>query len=80
MVFKVIVHAFGTPRLRYVSVPSDELVNKSVPEILELVFHYGQNDFQPMQCPSVSVRDFVLYEDGVYVVSDFGFKELEKVN
>ena len=78
--FSVIVHAFGTPRLRRVFIPG-KLDKFDVNEVLEMIFKFGQNDFQPVKgCPSVSVGDFILLpNDDVYVVKDFGFEKLERL-
>lgn len=79
MIFKVIVHAFGNPTLREVDVPWHMIVGAEMTDALDAIFHYGQNDFQPKKCPSVSVGDFILVFDDVYEVKDFGFTKLERV-
>jgi hypothetical protein len=82
MTFQVIVHAFGAPVIREVEVPvgvysGDGLF--AVRDLLDLIFQYGQNDFQSRKCPSVSVGDFIIVKDEVYEVADFGFNKLNKV-
>lgn len=48
-------------------------------KLLNLVYHYGQNDFQPRQAPSVSVGDIIelKLEPGsaaeFWAVASFGF-------
>jgi hypothetical protein len=68
---------------RKVLVPGNEmkkLAHEKNPEIrdfLELVFYWGQNDFQPVKgSPSVSVGDVIEFLDKEYKVEPVGFKEL----
>lgn len=77
MIFKVIVQTLDKPVVREVEVPSGMVGDTQ--ETLDAIFQYGQNDFQSRKCPSVSVGDFIIFFDDVYVVEDFGFKKLEKV-
>lgn len=68
MQFTVYLLAFGDtvpiPE-RIVDVPSDEIPEGTTQdEILERVFFYGQNDFQPKPIRSVSVGDVVKLHDG----------------
>lgn len=67
---------------REVNVPDKELESaKSVEEKLELIFRYGQNDFQPIEfSPSVSVGDQILYDNKRYLVKFTGFEKLTKGN
>jgi hypothetical protein len=48
---------------------------------LELVFHYGQNEFQPQQKPSVSVGDIIYDADERfrYIVLPFGFMDIKTI-
>ncbi len=46
----------------------------SIDEKLNFVFEYGQNDFQPKQCRSVSVGDVIQLGDDWYIVAPFGFE------
>ncbi len=46
--------------------------------LLELVFKYGQNDFQPKQFPSVSVGDVADINGRYFMVMVAGWKELSK--
>ena len=79
MIFKVIIRSWSEATVlsivREVEVPSW----RNTPDALDAIFHYGQNDFQPKKCPSVSVGDFILFFDDVYEVKDFGFTKLERV-
>jgi hypothetical protein len=52
----------------YSTVPLNELLNK--------VFEFGQNDFQPQEMCSVSTGDVIVYQDKYYRVAMFGFEEL----
>lgn len=84
MTFKVLVHAFGNPRWREVVVPvgvysdNGKILTK---DLLDLIFQYGQNDFQSKNCPSVSVGDFIFIDFNeayvAYVVENFGFSKIE---
>jgi hypothetical protein len=67
--------AFGNGQMRPVEVPDDRLTDNLM-ENLELVFHYGQNDFQPLPFPSVSAGDVVHYEGKTYMVDLVGFSEI----
>jgi len=62
--------------LRSVEVPNI-LIEKetTVIDILEHVFKYGQNDFQPKNQRSVSVGDVVRLYGKRWEVDMFGFKE-----
>lgn len=59
MIVKVHMQAHCEPgSIRMVCVPNDK--DRSRGELLEAVFHYGQNDFQPdTSSPSVSVGDVI---------------------
>ena len=52
-------HERGDPLYRLVYIPDLEWVEAESDSRLGLVFHYGQNDFQPKKCCSVSVADVV---------------------
>jgi hypothetical protein len=64
--------AFGNGEMRPVEVPDDKITDDPM-EVLELVFHYGQNDFQPLPFPSVSAGDVVHYGSKTYMVDFIGF-------
>jgi hypothetical protein len=46
--------------------------------ILSEVFRLGQNDFQPQDCPSVSVGDVIQLADRYFMVAPIDFKEITK--
>ena len=64
---------------RYVDVPIDEIRNcNTVTEVLELIFYWGQNDFQSVEgSPSVSVGDIIQVLDTRYKVESVGFSEVK---
>jgi hypothetical protein len=65
--------AFGNPgEIRTVEVP-DHLWTEDKDKNLDLVFEYGQNDFQPQNHPSVSVGDIIELDTYYYIVRPFGF-------
>lgn len=86
--FKVHMVAFHNPcdddvQVRVVKVPEEELNDSQAPEVkLERVFHWGQNDFQPQACPSVSVGDIIELpsEQGetYWRVAGCGFEKITK--
>jgi hypothetical protein len=79
MQFKVHMLTFGNPEeFRIVDVPPKELLNKTEKEVLELIFQYGQNDFQPQDHPSVSVGDVIEYYNKYFAVSGVGFAEISE--
>jgi hypothetical protein len=80
--------AFGDPAIRTVTIPDDEHKRLAIATAfasrqqainltLEAVFKWGQNDFQPLPMPSVSVGDVIRLHDGSrYRVEPFGFAKL----
>ncbi len=79
MNFQVEMLAFGNwGEIRNVEVPGN-LVTDNTDEMLEHIFHYGQNDFQPVQHPSVSMGDIIRLQEKRYLVCDFGFRPLTPV-
>lgn len=58
---------------------NDELINDgtSVDELLGLVYHWGQNDFQPVKdrC-SVSVGDVIVLDGNNWLVMPMGFSQM----
>jgi len=87
MKFKVHMLAFcdkGT--VREVDVPEEALPTNQPAHvlttvILELIFHYGQNEFQPKNMPSVSVGDVIQggsQKPRYFEVAMAGFKEIPK--
>lgn len=61
---------------REVEIPDVEIPNQNA--LLDQVFYYGQNDFQPRPFPSVSVGDVVYLEDKKFLIKGSGFKELSE--
>ena len=61
--------------IRTVNVPED-ISGLSQDDILELIFYWGQNDFQSQQCHSVSVGDVIELDGKFFLVSGVGFQEL----
>jgi len=58
IIVPVHLFAFGKGEIRNVSVPADEFVDiNSTNALLDLVFRYGQNDFQSLPLVSISVGD-----------------------
>jgi len=75
MIIEVEMLAFGKPgEIREVEVPLTE--NASVDEVLEAAFHYGQNDFQPKNHPSVSVGDVVRVGKDRYRCCPIGWEKI----
>jgi len=77
---RVELWAFAKGKVRVVEVPDHEIKkNKGEKEILESVFRWGQNDFQPQPMPSVSVGDVIGLPSGKrYQVEAVGFRELKE--
>jgi hypothetical protein len=71
--YQVRMTAYDSPRIRTVHIPDDELTGATEHD-LELIFRYGQNDFQPQNCYSVSVGDVVELGDQLYMVKAMGYK------
>jgi hypothetical protein len=67
--------AFGKGEIRPVEVP-DEKITEDLNNNLQLAFHYGQNDFQNLPFPSVSVGDVVHFKGKTYTVDFVGFSEI----
>jgi hypothetical protein len=80
----------GQPAIRPVDVP-DEAIHKALGSpptyawrerrieahaVLDLVFHYGQNDFQPLPFYSVSVGDVIRVGEGRFRVERVGFERI----
>ena len=81
MIVKVHMLAFSDDksRIRDVEIPQEEYeATHSIKEVLELVFKYGQNDFQPKPIYSVSVGDVAELNGHYYMVMGAGFEEISK--
>jgi len=67
--------AYENGAIRTVEIPVAEWTKATTTtEKLELVFRYGQNDFQPQNHPSVSVGDVVRLEGQRFAVAVCGFE------
>ena len=70
---KILVYLMTAKKIRYVEIPDVHDTN----EVLDAVFHYGQNEFQPQPLPSVDNGDIVSHPNGgYYLIEDGGFHEL----
>lgn len=86
MQFKVHMLAFGNPgEIRIVDVPENRFIMEdyhnnivSLDECLQIIFRYGQNDFQPKKHPSVSVGDVIEFNNKKYRVDMIGFSEVQE--
>jgi hypothetical protein len=86
--FKVQMLAFGNPgEIRIVDVPENRFIMEdyhdkrvSLDECLQIIFYYGQNDFQPRKHPSVSVGDVIEFDNKKYRVEMVGFSEVSVAN
>ena len=43
---------------------------------LGMIYYYGQNDFQPRECPSVSMGDVIELDNELWLVKASGFRKL----
>lgn len=79
MKYNVYLTAFKTKAdIRVVDVPDEELEGRNEDGILEDIFRLGQNDFQPLPFPSVSMGDIVELDDRYFMVRANGFAEMTK--
>lgn len=80
--FKVhmLAYAEDDTTVRTVTIPEPRMLPEpvDVDHLLELIFEFGQNDFQPQpNCPSVSMGDVVELNDGSFhLVAPFGFSKI----
>ena len=75
--FEVEMHAFMDGKIRTVDVPDDEYIEKtSIDGALNSIYHFGQNEVQPKQMCSVSVKDVIRYKGKRYRVAVTGFDEI----
>lgn len=65
-------------KYRFVNVPVEELKEVvEIEELLELIFKYGQNDFQPVEMsPSLYPGDTIHFFDRMYKVCSVGFERI----
>lgn len=67
----------GNHHIRPVQIPLKAWKPHNLDAVLGATFHYGQNEFQPLPCYSVSVGDVIEYPAGEYhVVRGLGFRKL----
>lgn len=76
--FQVEMRAFMNGALRPVDVPNCDVTGDPTLD-LSTIYHYGQNDVQPLPMCSVSVGDVIRFGAVSYVVEPFGFAVLEQV-
>lgn len=67
--FDVVQFRFNKGQTRKVDIENTD-------DILNDVFHFGQNDFQPKDSPSVSVGDIIIVGDEKHIVKNFGFEKI----
>lgn len=67
----VATHSHIIPQKRVVSIPENQ--TETLWGILEQVYLNGQNDVNPLPCPSLSVGDTIVYENDVYLILRKGF-------
>jgi flagellar motor switch protein FliM len=75
MVFEVEMWAFMNGQIREVHIDDERLEGKTKDQVLELVFHFGQNDVQPKDMCSVSVGDVIRLDGVCHEVKMFGFEK-----
>jgi hypothetical protein len=70
-------------RFREVLIPTERMAkiallpeDKKLSSILDAVFYYGQNDFQPQEMPSVSAGDVIFWNDQIFKVMGVGFHKM----
>lgn len=80
MKFKAHMLAFNERGvIRSITVPDSEYnACTTREEVLNLIYHYGQNDFQPQRCYSVSVGDVIEVDGAFHAVSPVGFREVSE--
>jgi hypothetical protein len=66
----------GKYTVRRVKVPVDQLSDLDGYTSLEAIFKAGQNDFNPLKCPSVSVGDVIEYNDNLFQINRSGFHKI----
>lgn len=78
MLVNVMLLGYGEGQLRPVNIPDEEKPEgMDTLQLLERVFYWGQNDFQPLPDRySVSVGDVALLNGQFWVVRPMGWAEL----
>ena len=77
MIVKAHMLAFANGKVREIEVPDAEMVG-TAEEKLEKIFYYGQNDFQPRACPSLSAGDVVSLDGAYWLVKPVGWQRLSE--
>ncbi len=79
--YEVELRAFCGPwKLRIVKIDDSKIDFNDNDEILAAVFFWGQNDFQDLPLPSVSVGDVIRLHDGRrFRVEPVGFREMPHI-
>lgn len=78
MIIRVRLLAFReTGTIREVTIPDAEMTG-DVAAKLERVFYWGQNDFQPLPCCSVSVGDVAELDGRYYICRPAGWAEISQ--
>lgn len=78
--------AYEQPRIRTVVVPENgttgAIVDTTDPTVreLELIYKYGQNDFQPQPICSISVGDVIELNGLLFLVCGLGHKEISQAD
>lgn len=81
MKINVEMWAFCGGKIREVEIPDEKIgEDASQKRLLNLAFHWGQNDFQPLPMPSVSVGDVVLLNGMKFMVAAIGWKCLDAID
>ena len=83
MIIPVHMFAFHNDRntVRKVNIPDYELstiLKMSTKNLLEIVFEYGQNEFQPQNVCSVSVGDVAEVDGEYYLCGSIGWDRISK--
>jgi hypothetical protein len=76
--FEVELNMFAQGAIREVEVPAHELGTHNYIGDLDTIFKWGQNDFQPMELPSVSMGDVIRYYGERYLILSVGFRKLKE--
>ena len=78
MKFNVYLTAFMNGEIREVEVPLNEC-HADPQSVLDRIFYWGQNDFQPVPCKcSVSAGDVIDFYGKLYMVLMCGFQEISQ--
>jgi hypothetical protein len=78
MVYEVEMWAFMEGAVRKVTIEgkTDLYADELVPQLLEEIFYWGQNEVQPLEMPSVSVGDVARMGDDRWLCCSVGWKKL----